>query len=93
MCLALATHKCLEYYPENGGVEMEPISTLFGILTFLGAHFASDTSVRYEMNCWGTFSWYHCHQENFGNLHTDAYRAALKSGHNIRVAHRHAKKG
>jgi len=72
---------------------LEPVSLLFGVVTMGLAHFSHDAEIRYDAGCWGTLSWVHCHQENFGSIHTDAYRAALKSGHNIRVAPRHAKKG
>jgi hypothetical protein len=65
---------------------MDPIGIIFGIVAFGIAHVPGmPTDTRYEASCWDTLSWYHCHQQNFGNIHTDAYKAAIRAGHNIKV--------
>ena len=72
---------------------LEPVSLLFGVVAMGLAHFSHDAEIRYDAGCWSTMAWIRCHRENFGNLHTDKSRAAIKSGHNISVTPRHAKKG
>ena len=61
---------------------MDFISIFFGIATFGIAHFGTDSNARYQASCYDTLSWYRCHEENFGNIHTPAYIHALHVGHN-----------
>lgn len=62
---------------------LEPVSTIFGLVT-LGLAYAPGVpaATRYEAGCWGTLSWYRCHQQNFADIHTPAYLHALRVGHN-----------
>ena len=56
------------------------LSLFFSAATFGFGHFG-DTEARYEADCWGMLAWHKCHVENFGNIHTPAYLAALRGGH------------
>jgi len=70
----------------------EPISILFGVVTLGLAHFGGNAEMRHEAGCWDALSWYRCHQENFGDIHTPQYMAALRAGHNIHVVKKRGKK-
>lgn len=70
---------------------MDPASIFFGLVTLGLAHFGTDTETRYEAGCWSMMAWYRCHQENFADVHTPAYMAAIKSGHDPRKRKPHGR--
>ena len=69
---------------------MDFVSIFFGVVSLGVAHFGGDAETRYQADCFGSLSWYKCHQENFGNIHTPEYLHALRVGHN---PHRRTIKG
>jgi hypothetical protein len=60
---------------------IDPVGMVMGAFMMVGAH-TGDADQRYEAACWDTLSWYRCHEENFGNVHTPAYMRTLAVGHN-----------
>jgi len=60
---------------------IEPVGLVMGAFMMVAAH-TGPSEQRHEAACWDTLSWYRCHEENFSDVHTPAYRYALAVGHN-----------
>ena len=60
---------------------LNPIGLFMGAFMMVGAH-TGDSDRRHEARLLGHLVRYRCHQENFADVHTDAYRHSLAVGHN-----------
>ena len=62
---------------------MDPISLLMVGVIYGCSHGVFGNSCDEDAKCWQWQNMVACHERYFGNIHTAAYLAAVKAGHNI----------